>query len=71
MSDFAPVSTPMVTGRQFSKLEGSLMKDPSLYRQIVGSLQYLLTTRPDFAYSVNKLSQFMSEPTEEHYQGVK
>ncbi|KAF7843803.1 Copia protein [Senna tora] len=59
------------TGRQFSKLQGSVMKDPSVYRQAVGSLQSLLTTRPDIAYSVNKLSQFMSEPTEEHYQGVK
>ncbi|KAF7838799.1 Copia protein [Senna tora] len=71
MSDCAPVLTPMVTGRPFSKQVGNPMKDPSLFRQAVGSLQYLLTTRPDIAYSVNKLSQFMSDATDDHYQGVK
>ncbi|KAF7807408.1 putative copia-type protein [Senna tora] len=65
------MSTPMVTRRQFSKLKGSPMKDPSLYRQAVGLLQYLLTTRLDIAYSINKFSQFMSAPTDDHYQSVK
>ncbi|KAF7812786.1 Copia protein [Senna tora] len=72
MANCALVSTPMVTGCQLSKFEGgSPTKNPSIYRQAVGSLQYLLTTRPDIAYLVNKSSQFMSEPTNEHYQGVK
>ncbi|XP_028772189.1 uncharacterized protein LOC114729360 [Neltuma alba] len=71
MLDCAPVPTPMVTGRIFSKTDGDLMKDPSLYRRAIGSLQYLTTTRPDIAYSVNKLSQFLSNPTDIHFQGVK
>ncbi|KAF7824383.1 Copia protein [Senna tora] len=71
MSDCAPASTPMVTGRQFSKDEGDPMTNVTLYRQAVGSLQYLTTTRPDISYSVNKLSQFMASPTDVHFQGVK
>ncbi|KAK4269211.1 hypothetical protein QN277_022399 [Acacia crassicarpa] len=71
MSDSAPVPTPMVTGRHFSATEGKLMSDPSLYRRAIGSLQYLTTSRPDIAYSVNKLSQFLAKPTEVHFQGVK
>jgi len=61
----------MVTGRKFTKEGGVPMKDPTLFRQAIGSLQYLTNTRPDIAYSVNKLSQFLSAPTDEHYQGVK
>ncbi|KAF7827253.1 Copia protein [Senna tora] len=31
----------------------------------------IVTTRPDIAFSVNKLSQFLANPTEVHFQGVK
>lgn len=47
------------------------MSNPSLYRQAIGSLQYLPITRPDIAFSANKLSQFLSNPTVIHFQGVK
>ncbi|KAF7801878.1 Retrovirus-related Pol polyprotein from transposon RE1 [Senna tora] len=57
-----PLTTPMITGKQFSKAEGDPMSDPTLYRQAVGSLQYLTTTRPDISYSVNKLRmEFFSD----------
>lgn len=70
-SGCAPVTTPMVTGRKFTIEDGKPMKDPYLYRKAIGSLQYLTTTRPDIAFSVNKLSQFLAHPTETHFQGVK
>jgi hypothetical protein len=34
--------------------------DPHLYREFIGSLMYLVNTRPDICYAVNVLSQFMS-----------
>jgi hypothetical protein len=34
--------------------------DPHLYRQLIGSLMYLINTKPDICYAVNVLSQFMS-----------
>ncbi|XP_028801836.1 uncharacterized protein LOC114757013 [Neltuma alba] len=71
MLDCAPVPTPMVTGRSFSISDGELMTNPSLYQKAIGSLQYLTSMRPDIAYSVNKLSQFLSRPTTVHFQGVK
>ena len=36
--------------------------DATVYRQLVGSLMYLVNTRPDICYSVNQLSQVMVKP---------
>ena len=43
----------------------------TLYRSIVGSLRYLVHTRPDIAYAVGHVSRFMEHPTEEHMGAVK
>jgi hypothetical protein len=32
--------------------------DPSLYRQLIGSLMYLVNTRPNIFFAMNALSQF-------------
>lgn len=49
----------------------SHVSDPTEYCQVIGSLQYLLITRPDIAFAVNKLSQYMHCPTTEHWSFVK
>ena len=46
--------------------DGSKYADATLYRQLVGSLIYLTTRRPDLAYVVSVLSQFMTRPHENH-----
>lgn len=47
------------------------MKDATLYRSVVGALQYLQFTRPDISYAVNKVCQYMNDPTESHWTLVK
>jgi hypothetical protein len=54
-----------------SKLDGSPLADPVLYRKIVGTLQYATITRLDLIFVVNKVSQFVAQPTETHRLVVK
>lgn len=52
--------------------EESAPVDSRLYREIVGSLVYIMTsTRPDLCYSVTKLSQYLSAPTVVHLNTAK
>ncbi|KAL1225404.1 Retrovirus-related Pol polyprotein from transposon RE2 [Cardamine amara subsp. amara] len=62
-----PVSTPMVDHPPLTGNSGSLLDDPAEYRLVIGSLQYLLFTRPDISYAVNKLSQYMHQPRTKHW----
>jgi len=46
--------------------DGLHVTDPTLYRIIVGSLVYLTITRPDIAYVVHVVSQFVTSPITVH-----
>jgi hypothetical protein len=58
MMDCKSMTTPMVT--DLRKLRDSDFDpiDSSLYRQLIGSLMYLVNTRPYICFAVNMLSQF-------------
>ena len=71
MENSKPVQTPLATSSSLQLHDGSPPADATLYRQTVGSLQYLLISRPDIAFAVNKLSQFMHAPTTHHWATVK
>ena len=45
--------------------------NPTQYRQVFGSLQYLSFTRSDISFVINKLSQFMHRPPVIHWFAVK
>lgn len=66
MANAKPVNTLMVSSPTLTSLIGSPLLDRTLYRQIVGSLQYLCLTRPDIAFSINKVSQYMHLPHDIH-----
>ncbi|MFS7990925.1 putative RNA-directed DNA polymerase [Helianthus anomalus] len=51
--------------------DSPLLDDPSHYRQTVGALQYGTLSRPDIAFAVNRVCQFMHAPTENHWSAVK
>lgn len=45
--------------------------DTAYFRSLVGYLQYLTFTRPDIAYSVNIVCQFLHSPTYVHLNTTK
>ena len=57
---------PMEQNLKLSKFYGELLHFLGVYRRLVGRLLYLTITRPDIAYSIHKLSQFMSKPLKPH-----
>lgn len=73
MTNCKPSITPLSTTEKLSCYEGEALgpQDSTRYRSIVGALQYLTLTRPDLAYSVNKVCQFLYAPTTSHWTAVK
>ena len=63
-------STPLETNIKFLPQDGSLLKGPTPYRQLVSSLVYLTITRPDIAYVVHLVSQFMAASHTTHFAAV-
>jgi len=59
--------TPMITNwKKLHSSEGELV-DPTLYHQLIGSLMYLVNTKPNLCFVVNTLSRFMVEPRRVHW----
>ncbi|XP_028062440.1 uncharacterized protein LOC114265815 [Camellia sinensis] len=70
LTDCKTVTTPVDPQNCFTPLDDPLLSDVTLYRQLVGSLVYLTVTRPDIAYAVHIVSQFMTAPRSPHYSAL-
>ena len=73
MLECKSMATPM--DANFKKLKESTSNfdtiDPTIYRQLIGSLMYLTNTRPNICFAVNTLSQFMNDPRHIHQVSAK
>ena len=67
------VSTPMAVFEKLTKNIGDPLDNNTAtkYRSLVGGLQYLTLTRPDIAFAVNKVCQYLHSPTSIHFTAVK
>jgi histone deacetylase 1/2 len=67
------VLTPMTSTENLNANDGELLpsEDATKYRSIVGGLQYLLHTRLDLLFAVNKVYQYLYTPHSPHWSAVK
>lgn len=63
-----PAETPIDPNVKFDRT--SNLVDRGRYQRLVGKLIYLSHTRPDIAFAVSRVSQYMHSPTEEHLEAV-
>lgn len=68
---FKTVDTPLPLYLKLQADDTNLYSDPELYRCLVGKLNFLTHTRPDLAYSVQTLSQFMQQPSCSHFSALQ
>lgn len=63
--------TPMSTRKIISVSDHSPLHNPTMYHSNVGVLQYSTHTRTDIAFVINRLTQFLAAPTDEHWKLLK
>ncbi|GJX03543.1 ribonuclease H-like domain-containing protein [Tanacetum coccineum] len=70
MANCNPCRTPVDTESKLGN-DGDPVSDPTLYRSLAGSLQYLTFTRPDISYAVQQVCLHMHDPREPHFSALK
>lgn len=71
MQNSKPLKVPLDTHFKLTLEKGDPLLDVEPYRRLIGKLIYISLTRPDIAYSVKLLSQFMQSPINVHMQAAK
>ena len=65
------MTSSMITNLKRLRSSQSSPVDPSKYRQLIGSLMYLVNTQPDICFVVNVLNQFQVELKHDHWMTTK
>lgn len=62
--------SPLDLSVKLLSTEGQSINDPSLYRKLVGKLNFLMNTRPNISFVVQHLSQLMTDPYFPHWNAA-
>ena len=66
------VQNPIVLGMKLKRnMDNATNVNATEYKQLVGSLLYLIATRPDIMYAVGLVSRYMENPMEMHLLTAK
>lgn len=64
MAGAKPNNTPLCLSITLKLKDGSASADSHTFISIIGALQYVTLTRLDLAFTINKLSHFMHQPSQ-------
>ncbi|GJZ06353.1 ribonuclease H-like domain-containing protein [Tanacetum coccineum] len=70
MASCNPSRTPIDTESKLGA-DGAIVSNLTLYRSLVGSLQYLIFTRPDISYAVQQVCLYMHDHQDPHFLALK
>nr|GEY27611.1 mitochondrial outer membrane protein porin of 34 kDa-like [Tanacetum cinerariifolium] len=70
MKNCNPFRTPVDADSRLGP-NGDPVLDPTLYRILVGALQYLTFTRPDIVYVVQQVYPYIHDPREPHFSTLE
>ncbi|XP_037493736.1 secreted RxLR effector protein 161-like [Jatropha curcas] len=70
MTGCKPANTPIEGGLKLCVEEDQTPTDKGQFQRLVGKLMYLSHTRPDLAYALSTVSQFMHNPGKQHMDAV-
>jgi hypothetical protein len=70
MLDNKLIDTPIMQNHKLGIFPDQVPTNKERYQRLVGRLIYLSHTRPDIAYAVNVVSQFMHAPSKDHMDAV-
>ena len=71
MEDFKPISTPIITGCKLRKYDESKEMDQKIFRSMIGSLLYVIASRPNVMQVVGQVERFQETPKETHVLAIK
>jgi len=64
-------AVPVLLKLKLTEEKKAQVVDGTLYKQIVGSLRFLCTSRPDLSFGVGLISRFMHDPRTPHMAAAK
>jgi len=68
--EYKPADTPIIQNHRLIEHTDQVPMDKGQYQRLVGKLIYLSHTRPNIAYAISVVSQFMHNPSEEHMNAL-
>ncbi|GKB67946.1 retrovirus-related pol polyprotein from transposon TNT 1-94 [Tanacetum coccineum] len=71
MESCDPVDTPMMEKSKLDEDPQGKAVDPTHYRGMVGTLMYLIASRPDLTFVVCMCARYQEKPTENHLHAIK
>ena len=71
MDDSKLVGTPICTGLKLTKDDDSKEVDQTLYRSMIGKLQYVVHTRPHIVLAIGIVVRFSAKTRENHMMAIK